>query len=72
MTSGGVPILPWPSCAIWQLSVFISKIIGRLVGVLSRLVLCSPGPLISLTVVGAVVGIPLTILGMLLMSRGLF
>lgn len=72
VTKEGVPILVWPFYALWRLVVFMLKITGRLMGVLLGLVVFTFGLLLSLTVVGAVVGIPLMILGLLLMLRGLF
>lgn len=45
---------------------------GRFVAIIIGILLMAGGVLISLTVVGAVVGIPLALFGLLLVLRGLF
>jgi hypothetical protein len=67
-----VPWFLWPFWAIWQLVGFILILTGRLVAVLLGLVLMLAGFLVSITVVGALIGIPLFIVGLLLVLRGLF
>lgn len=67
-----IPWLLWPFYALWQLVTFILMATGRLVAILLGIVLLIVGIIISLTVVGAVVGIPLAGLGLLLLVRGLF
>ncbi len=66
------PWLLWPFVALWRLLAGIVEITGRLVAVILGAVLMIVGAVVSLTVVGAVVGIPLAILGFLLILRGLF
>jgi hypothetical protein len=51
---------------------FILEITGRFVAILLGIVLIAVGVLVSLTVVGAVVGVPLALFGLLLIFRGLF
>lgn len=67
-----VPLLLWPFWAIWRLVIGIIALTGRLVAAVLGLVLMVAGVLISLTVVGAIVGVPLAIFGFLLMLRSLF
>jgi hypothetical protein len=67
-----VPWYLWPFWAIWQLIEFIFKLTGRLLAVVLGLVLMLAGALISLTVIGAIIGVPLFIVGLLLVFRGLF
>ena len=67
-----VPWYLWPFWAVWRLVGFILKLTGRLVAVVLGLVLMLAGALVSLTVIGAFVGVPLFILGLLLVFRGLF
>jgi len=62
----------WPFYALWRLVTFILEMTGRLVIVTLGLVLGIVGIVISLTVIGAVVGVPLIFLGLLLILRGLF
>ncbi len=67
-----VPILLWPFWAIWRLITLIFELTGRFVAILIGIVLMVVGVIISLTVVGAIVGIPLALFGFLLVMRGLF
>ncbi len=67
-----VPWFLWPFWAVWMLVTGILKLTGRLVAVILGLVLMVAGVLVSLTVVGLIVGVPLFILGLLLVFRGLF
>jgi len=66
------PWFVWPFVALWRLLAGIVEVTGRLVAVILGAVLMIVGALVSLTVVGAVVGVPLAILGFLLILRGLF
>lgn len=66
------PWFLWPFVALWRLLAGILTLTGRLVGVILGLVLVIAGFAISLTIIGAIVGIPLIILGLLLIVRGLF
>ena len=67
-----VPWYLWPFWAIWRLLSFIVTLTGRLVAVVLGLVLMIVGALVSLTVIGLVVGVPLIMIGFLLVLRGLF
>jgi hypothetical protein len=64
--------LLWPFEALWRLVALILELTGRLVAVLLGLILIIVGILVSLTVVGAVVGIPMILFGLLLIVRGFF
>lgn len=66
------PWLLWPFVALWRLLAMIVEFTGRLVAVILGAVMMIVGAVVSLTVVGAVVGVPLAILGFLLILRGLF
>ena len=70
--SKSVPWYLWPFWAIWRLLTIIVELTGRLIAVVLGLVLMIIGTLISLTVIGAVIGIPMIIIGFLLVLRGLF
>jgi hypothetical protein len=50
----------------------ILQVTGRLVAVALGLALMILGVLVSLTVVGAVVGIPMVLFGLMLVVRGFF
>ena len=71
MSSAGSCIV-WPFVAVWHLAAFILEATGRLLVVLLGLIAVILGVLISLTIVGAVVGVPLILFGIVLIVRGLF
>ena len=62
----------WPFWALWRLVTWIVVLVGRLIAVVLGGVLMLAGFLLCLTVVGAIIGIPLAILGFLIVIRGLF
>ncbi len=62
----------WPFVALWKLLAGLIGLTGRLVAVVLGAVLMLVGGIVSLTVVGAVIGIPLAVLGLLIVLRGLF
>ena len=66
------PWILWPFVALWRLVAMIVEFTGRIVAVVLGAVLMIVGIIVSLTIIGAVVGIPLAILGLLLVLRGLF
>jgi hypothetical protein len=51
---------------------WILKFTGRLVGVVLGLVFTTLGIVLTLTVAGAIIGLPLGVLGVLLMVRSVF
>jgi len=70
--SRNTPWILWPFVALWELVTGILKLTGRLVAILVGIVLMIVGIAVSLTVIGAIVGIPLVIFGFTLTVRGLF
>ena len=64
--------LLWPFLAVWDLVVWIVNLTGRLIAMLLGLVILIAGVILTLTVLGAVIGIPLAAFGILLMVRGLW
>ncbi len=64
--------LAWPFVALWRLLTTILELTGRLVAIVLGLVLLVVGLVLTVTVVGAVVDIPLMALGLLLLIRGIF
>ena len=64
--------LLWPFWALWQLVAGILLLTGRFVAILLGVVFVIVGLLVSLTLVGAVIGIPLALFGVLLVVRGLW
>ena len=71
-TQSSVPILLWPFYVIWRLLTLILNLIGRVISALVGVALMVGGVAITLSVVGAPVGIPLASLGFLLLVRALF
>jgi hypothetical protein len=71
-TQSSVPILLWPFYAIWRLLTFILNVVGRLLSALLGIAIMIGGVAITLSVVGAPLGIPLASLGFLLLVRALF
>jgi len=71
-TQSHVPILLWPFYAIWRLLTFILEVVGRLLSALIGIGIMVAGVTITLSVVGAPIGIPLASLGFLMLVRALF
>ena len=71
-TDTRVPVLLWPLYAIWQLLTFVLKVVGRLICSILGLGLMIAGVAITMSVVGAPIGIPLASLGFLLLLRAVF
>jgi hypothetical protein len=67
-----VPLLLWPIWAIFRLVTIIVEMVGRLVGLILGAVFIVVGFILSLTIVGAIIGIPLALFGLMLMVRSLF
>ncbi|MEW6405087.1 MAG: hypothetical protein AB1649_25095 [Chloroflexota bacterium] len=67
-----VPWYLWPFVAIWRLLAVIVEMTGRFVAMVLGIVLVIVGVIVSLTIVGAIVGVPLALVGLLLFFRGLF
>lgn len=62
----------WPFEALWWLVTTILALTGRFIVVVLGAFLMLIGGLISATLVGAMIGIPLLFFGVLLVLRGLF
>jgi hypothetical protein len=75
MTTQTKQYIPWylyPFAAIWKLLAVIVEMTGRFVAMVLGIVFILVGGLISLTIIGAIVGIPLAVVGLLLLLRGIF
>jgi hypothetical protein len=66
------PWFLWPFVAAWKLLATILVITGRVFGIILALALMAVGIALTMTVAGAPVGIPVAILGFLLMIRSIF
>ena len=71
-TDTHIPILLWPFYAIWRLLTFVLNVAGRLICSVLGIGMMITGVLITMSVVGAPLGIPLASLGFLLLIRALF
>ena len=71
-TDSEVPWILWPFYALWKLLTLILNITGRILCALLGIVLMVAGVAITMSIVGAVLGIPLTAFGFLLTVRALF
>jgi hypothetical protein len=66
------PWFLWPLIALWKLLAAIVEMTGRFVAMVLGIVFIIVGVIVSLTIIGAIVGIPLAIIGLLLLLRGIF
>lgn len=67
-----VPLLLWPFYAIWRLLTFILEVVGRLLAAMIGLALMAAGTAITITVLAAPIGIPIAVVGFLLLVRAIF
>ncbi len=67
-----IPWILWPLYAIWCFMTFILNITSRIICALIGLALMAAGVSITLSIVGAPLGIPLAAFGCLLLVRALF
>lgn len=66
------PWFLWPFTLIWDLLTTLLVLVGRVILALIGLALMMAGVLVTMTVVGAWLGIPLAVLGLLLLVRSVF
>lgn len=68
----GVPWILWPFYAIWKILTLILNITGRIICAHIGIAMMVAGVAVSMSIVGAIVGIPLASFGFLLSVRALF
>ena len=66
------PWFLWPFVALWNLVAWILQFTGRLVAAILGLVFMIIGAILTVTIVGSVIGIPMIIFGFLLLLRSIF
>jgi hypothetical protein len=66
------PWFLWPFAMVWNLLTWILGLTGRLIAAVLGLLLLIVGIILTVTLILAPVGIPLAILGFLLMLRSIF
>ena len=71
-TKSHVPWYLWPFVALWRLLAMIVEMTGRFVAMVLGIVLIVVGVIVSLTIIGAIIGIPLAIVGLLHLLKGIF
>jgi hypothetical protein len=71
-TKQNIPWYLWPFAAIWKLIAVIVEMTGRFLAMIIGIILMIIGGIISLTIIGAIIGIPLAIIGLLLFLKGIF
>ena len=71
-TDRPIPILLWPFYAVWRLLTLILNVVGRLLCSVLGIALMIAGILITMSVIGAPLGIPLAAVGFLFLIRALF
>jgi hypothetical protein len=67
-----VPLLLWPFHALVGLLAFVLEATGRLVCAALGFVSLGVGVLLTLTLIGAPIGVPMAVLGLLLLVRSIF
>ena len=72
VTRKSVPWFLWPFIALWKLLSLVLIITGRVLFIILALGLMIIGIALTMTAAGAPLGIPIAILGLLLMVRGIF
>jgi hypothetical protein len=66
------PWFLWPFAALWDLLGFLLRLTGRLILAVLALLFMVLGVVLTMTVLGAPVGIPFAVFGMVLLVRALF
>ncbi len=67
--------IPWflfPFWLIWKLVTGIVEFTGRILAIVLGFVLMVVGIIISATIVGLIIGLPMILIGVLLVLRGIF
>ena len=65
-------VLTWPFRMVWSLVGIIFLGIGKLLSMILGLILAVVGVALSCTIVGAIIGVPLVVLGVSMFFRSLF
>ena len=62
----------WPFSALWSLLTWLVTLVGRFLAAILGFILMVLGAVLTITLVGAPLGIPLVIFGVLLVIRSIF
>lgn len=66
------PLLLWPVVWAWRFVTMIANLTGILLAILLGIALMAVGWVLISSIIGAFIGIPLFIFGLLLLIRGLY
>ena len=66
------PWILWPFVAVWRLLSFVLELTSRIICAILGLIIAILGSVITMSVIGAPVGIPIAIFGFLMIVRALF
>ena len=66
------PWILWPIAALWDLLAFVLRCTGRLIAAIVGLAMMAVGLALSATVIASPLGVPIAILGFLLLLRSVF
>jgi len=69
---GTIPWFLWPFAVLWRLVELVLTITGRILGIILSLGLMIVGVALIMMSTGAAIGIPIAVLGLLLMVRSIF
>jgi hypothetical protein len=72
MSAKASQVLLWPFTVLWNLLTFILGLVGRVVAAVLGVVLMAVGIALTMTIAGAPIGIPVAVLGLLLLIRSVF
>jgi len=67
-----IPWFLWPFAVLWRLVELVLTITGRILGIILSLGLMIVGVALIMMSTGAAIGIPIAVLGLLLMVRSIF
>jgi hypothetical protein len=62
----------WPFSALWNLLTWLVTLVGRFLAAILGFILMVLGAVLTITLIGAPLGIPLVIFGVLLVIRSIF
>lgn len=71
-TQRRTPLILWPFVLLWRLVTFVANATGIILALVIGAVLMFVGWFLIGTIIGALVGVPLFIIGLLLFIRGLW
>lgn len=66
------PVIFWPVVAVWMIITKLVELTGILIALLVGFILMVAGVALSATVIGAVVGIPLLFIGVMITLRAIY